>query len=100
MTKPRFHSRVAKQVWMAFIGLEGRDLRTTDLMQWCWPRKTKWHPEEYREKRELWQPGKMVVTLAKTADGSTCSRPEKIEVKEPDDLVRALHDAMGYGDAT
>jgi hypothetical protein len=52
MTKPRFHSRVAKRVWMAFIGFGGRDVRTTDLMEWCWPRKTKWHPEEYRRTRD------------------------------------------------
>jgi hypothetical protein len=52
MTKPRFHSRVAKRVWTAFIALAGQDVRTTDLIQRVWPRKSKWHPEEYRRVRE------------------------------------------------
>jgi hypothetical protein len=52
MTKPRFHSRVAKRVWMAFIALAGQEVRTTDLIRRAWPRKSKWHPEEYRRVRD------------------------------------------------
>jgi hypothetical protein len=52
MTKPRFHSRVAKRVWTAFIALGGQDVRTTVLIQRVWPRKSKWHPEEYRRVRD------------------------------------------------
>jgi hypothetical protein len=40
MTKPRFHSRVAKRAWMAFIALAGQDVRTTDLIKRAWPRKS------------------------------------------------------------
>jgi hypothetical protein len=50
--KPRFHSRVAKRVWATFVALAGQDVRTTDLIQRTWPRKSKWHPEEYRRVRE------------------------------------------------
>jgi hypothetical protein len=37
---------------------------------------------------------------ADKADKRQGEGPDKIEVKDRDDLVRALHDAMGYGRAT
>jgi hypothetical protein len=36
---------------------------------------------------------------ADKADKRQGDGPDKIEVKDRDDLVRALHDAMGYGRA-
>jgi hypothetical protein len=48
MTKRVWRGRLRDRVWKAFVALAGQDVPTTDLIQRTWPRKSKWHPEEYR----------------------------------------------------
>jgi hypothetical protein len=51
MTKRPWRGRVRDRVWKAFIALDGETVPTTELIQ-RWPRKSKWHPEEYRRVRD------------------------------------------------
>jgi hypothetical protein len=52
MTKRVWRGRVRDRVWKAFVALDGQKVRTTDIIERVWPRKSKWHPEEYRKVRE------------------------------------------------
>jgi hypothetical protein len=52
MTKRLWRGRVRDRVWKAFIALDGEIVPTTELVQRTWPRKSKWHPEEYRRARD------------------------------------------------
>jgi hypothetical protein len=52
MLKPRFHSRVAKQVWKCLIALAGQDVPTSELIRWAFPRKQKFHSEEYKRVKQ------------------------------------------------
>jgi hypothetical protein len=47
MARPGTGSRLK-----AFIALDGEIVPTTEIIQRTWPRKSKWHPEEYRRVRD------------------------------------------------
>jgi hypothetical protein len=47
----RWHSRVDKRTWMAFVGGAGRALHTGEICQAVWPRKQRFDTKEYARVR-------------------------------------------------
>jgi hypothetical protein len=51
MTKRVRRGRVRDRVWKTFVALAGEVVSTTELVRRTWPRKQRFHPEEYRRAR-------------------------------------------------
>jgi hypothetical protein len=47
----RARCRVRDRVWKTFVALAGEVVSTTELVRRTWPRKQRFHPEEYRRAR-------------------------------------------------
>jgi hypothetical protein len=52
MTKRVWRGRVRDRVWKTFVALAGEVVSTGELVRRTWPRKQRFHPEEYRRVRE------------------------------------------------
>jgi hypothetical protein len=48
----RWHNRVDHRTWRAFAAMAGELVDTGTICRHVWPRKSRFHPEEYRRVRE------------------------------------------------
>jgi hypothetical protein len=74
----RWHNRIGKRTWRAFVAAAGEVLTTGDICRAVWPRKRQFHTEEYKRVR---------LTAAKFGEpvgrGSGRGRPLLWRLKEP-----------------